>query len=156
GLALDPAPPPRQCRGPFGCVRAAAGYGTRSARAPRATAGHERARGSVVISFRRRKPQDDMLSGADALAAAETLAENGRRLEAIDLLTEANRFSRDAAIEERLVRLRHGAFDELPRVAGLPEWPPEAPDLFPGARLPEVKRAEFSTETLRSGILRHG
>ena len=109
-----------------------------------------------MISFRRRRQDDDVLTGADALAAAEALVGNGRRLEAIDLLTDANRIAPDATIEERLVRLRHGAFDELPRAPGLPAWPPEAPDLFPGARLPEVGRAELSSEVLRSGILRHG
>jgi hypothetical protein len=112
-----------------------------------------------VISFRRRKQNEDALLGADALTAAEALAQNDRRLDAIDLLTEANRAEPDAAIEERLVRLRHGAFDELQGTKGpngLPAWPPDAPDLFPGARLPEVERGELSAETLRSGILRHG
>jgi len=109
-----------------------------------------------VISFRRRRQNDHARSGADALSAAEALVRDDRRLDAIDLLTAANRAATDADIEARLVQLRHGAFDELQRVAGLPAWPPPAPDLFPGARLPEVQRGELSAETLRSGILRHG
>ncbi len=54
------------------------------------------------------------------------------------------------------MNLRHNAFEELEQVPGLPEWPPDAPDLFPGVDLPEVNASEVSAETLRSGILRHG
>ena len=97
-----------------------------------------------------------MLTGADALKEADALAARQQRLDAIDLLTEANRAQRDGAIERRLVQLRHNAFDELEHAPGLPAWPPEAPDLFPGEQLPEIAPNELNAETLRSGILRHG
>jgi Phytanoyl-CoA dioxygenase (PhyH) len=91
-----------------------------------------------------------------ALTAAETLATHGRRLEAIDVLTAANRSARSAEIERQLVHLRHDAFDEVDTGPGLAAWPPEAPDLFPGAQFVEVPAVDFTAETLRSGILRHG
>src|SRR5207248_4592015 len=110
-------------------------------------------RRSALISFRRdREPR----SIAKALSAAETLAQHGRRLQAIDVLTAANRSARDDEIEQRLVRLRHDAFDELDVGPGLAAWPPEAPDLFPATAFPEVQAGNFTAETLRSGILRHG
>jgi hypothetical protein len=91
-----------------------------------------------------------------ALTAAETLAAHGRRLEAIEVLTAANRSARSAEIELQLVHLRHDGFDEVDAGAGLAAWPPEAPDLFPGAQFVEVPAVDFTAETLRSGILRHG
>jgi hypothetical protein len=93
---------------------------------------------------------------AKALTAAETMATRGRRLEAIDVLTAANRSARSAEIERQLVHLRHDAFDEVDAGPGLAAWPPEAPDLFPGAQLAEVRAGDFDAETLRSGIVRHG
>jgi Phytanoyl-CoA dioxygenase (PhyH) len=62
---------------------------------------------------------------ADALHAAEALEAEGRALEAIDVLTEANRQDRSAAVEARLVRTRHRAFGELDRApARTPEPEP--------------------------------
>ncbi|MDQ1382216.1 MAG: hypothetical protein QOJ71_2935 [Actinomycetota bacterium] len=92
-----------------------------------------------------------------ALNEAETLARNGRRLDAIEMLSAANRASRSNDIEEQLVRLRYDAFAELPARPGLDSWPPPAPDdLFPDAQFAEVDARDFSTEALRSGILGHG
>lgn len=53
-------------------------------------------------------------------ARAEELEAAGRRIEAIDLLTEANRSRPSAAIEERLMTLRHEAFGELGAASGSP------------------------------------
>jgi hypothetical protein len=47
---------------------------------------------------------------AAASAAAEQLVAEGRILDAIELLTEANRSARDHEIERRLVELRSDAF----------------------------------------------
>jgi phytanoyl-CoA dioxygenase PhyH len=92
----------------------------------------------------------------DVLAESEQLVAAGRRLDAITLLSDANRARRDPAIEQRLVHLRHDAFDDLSIASGLDVWPPEAPDLFPGTVLPEVEPRDFTSETLRSGLVRHG
>jgi hypothetical protein len=90
------------------------------------------------------------------LSEAETLVRSGRRLDAIDVLNAANRAARSADVEEQLVRLRYEAFAELSAEKGLDSWPPEAPDLFPDAGFVEIPASEFSTDALRSGILRHG
>jgi phytanoyl-CoA dioxygenase PhyH len=87
---------------------------------------------------------------------AQRLVDEGRRLAAIELLTELNRAHPDAALESQLLQLRHDAFEELDVSPGVEVWPPDAPDLFPGAVIPEVPAGELTSETLRSGILRHG
>jgi hypothetical protein len=84
------------------------------------------------------------------------LVNSGRRLDAIAMLDAANRVRRDAAIEQQLVHLRHDAFDDLEIPRGVDSWPPEAPDLFPDAVVPEVDADDFTSETLRSGLIRHG
>ncbi len=97
------------------------------------------------------------MRGLSALSASEELTQKGRQLEAIDVLTAANRTTRDPEIERRLVNLRYDAFDELETRTNVASWPPEAPpDLFPGVDLPRVQPGDFTAETLRSGILRHG
>ncbi|MDQ1455383.1 MAG: hypothetical protein QOH28_1003, partial [Actinomycetota bacterium] len=109
--------------------------------------------GNALLSSRR-DPTPRGIS--KALTHAGTLAERGRRLAAIDVLTAANRSARNDEIERQLVRLRHDAFGELDTGPGLAAWPPEAPDLFPAVDFPEVQAGNFTAETLRSGILRHG
>ncbi len=94
---------------------------------------------------------------ADALVAAETLADEGRRLDAIALLTDTNRATPDSAVEARLVTLRHEAFRDLDRSGCLPDWPPTGRDVFDGtAGLPEIGPEELSADAIRSGIVRHG
>jgi hypothetical protein len=106
-----------------------------------------------VISIRRKRRAPD---DTDILAKSEQLADTGRRLEAIDLLSEANRARRSAALEQRLVHLRHDGFDDLAISSGAAQWPPDAPDLFPDAQLPEIDASDFTSDTLRSGLIRHG
>jgi hypothetical protein len=96
-------------------------------------------------------------ASSTATARADVLIRDGRRLDAIELLTAANRDVRDAAIERKLVGLRNVAFDDLDKTPGADAWPPDAPDLFPGvAGIPEIAGSELTAELLRSGILRHG
>jgi hypothetical protein len=92
------------------------------------------------------------------LARAEKLIRKGRLLDAIDVLTDANHVRRDVDVERRLVELRFAAREELERAAEAPrEWPPEVADLFPDTTgLPEIDASQLTSETLRSGILRHG
>ncbi|MDQ1461686.1 MAG: hypothetical protein QOI08_3170 [Actinomycetota bacterium] len=110
--------------------------------------------GSRVFTSLRRNRTDRVTS--KALSEAETLAHDGRRLEAIDVLNAANRVSRNADVEEQLVRLRYEAFDELSAAKGLESWPPEAPDLFPDTGFVEIPARDLTADALRSGILRHG
>ena len=93
----------------------------------------------------------------DVMREADALVRAGRRLEAIELLTAANRRERRDEIERRLVKLRNEAFADLDPAAGLESWPPSAPELFPDASgLPEIAATDLGSDALRSGILRHG
>ena len=73
---------------------------------------------SLLSAFRRRSdPAPSRAAGERAtadrlLAHGDALAEAGRLIEAIDVLTDANRMRPDATVESRLVRLRRAAFDQ--------------------------------------------
>jgi hypothetical protein len=113
-----------------------------------------------VRSLRRRRPEAPTTvdpAGFSARAEADALIRDGRRLDAIDALTAANRAHPDGAIERQLVGLRNVAFDDLDKTPGCGAWPPAAPDLFPGIDgVPEIAAADLTAAALRSGILRHG
>jgi hypothetical protein len=93
----------------------------------------------------------------EALAAADSLAEEGRLLEAVERLSEANRRERSGEIEKRLVRLRNLAYEELDRSPTEAPWPEEAPRPREAQEeLPSVNRAELTPEVVRDHILRYG
>lgn len=92
-----------------------------------------------------------------ALEDAATLVADGKVLEAIELLTIANRVRRDSEIECQLVKLRAEARRHLDFSRESAPWPPVVDDLFPNAvGPPEISRDELTPDTLRSGILHHG
>ncbi|MDX2170053.1 MAG: phytanoyl-CoA dioxygenase family protein [Deltaproteobacteria bacterium] len=93
-----------------------------------------------------------------ALHLAAALEREGRLLPAIEALTAANRMRRDAAVERRLVRLRHAAFAQLDRSLPPPPWPPLVPDDPPGTPPGPliVTPAELDAGVMRRGLLRHG
>ncbi len=72
---------------------------------------------------------------AAALADADDLVARGRPVEAIRLLTEANRRHRDPVVEARLVDLRHRAFDAIGR------RPARRPNPSPRHRDPSARSA---------------
>jgi len=112
-----------------------------------------------VRSLRRRRQAAPTTSNdtSTASARADRLIRDGHRLDAIELLTAANRDHRDDAIERKLVGLRNVAFDDLDKTPGVDAWPPVAPDLFPGVDgIPEIAGADLTADLLRSGILCHG
>lgn len=95
--------------------------------------------------------------GADSpLEVAAVLVEKGEVMEAIDLLTRANRRSRDLRIEEQLLELRYQAY----AIASHPSEPPFLPetvdDVFPGTVIPEIDGTLLSAPRVRSAILNHG
>jgi hypothetical protein len=93
----------------------------------------------------------------EVLATADSLVEQGRCLEAVELLIEANRISRDLEIEKRLVRLRNLAYEELDRSPTESPWPDEPPQSRDaGEDLPAVSRDELTPELVRDRILRYG
>jgi hypothetical protein len=95
---------------------------------------------------------------AQALSEADRAEVDGRLVDAIAAAQVANRYQRDPDLELRLQVLRDAAWTELDLVPGRSSWPPAYPDLFPqvSGRLPEVGLDELTTETLGSGITRHG
>jgi hypothetical protein len=92
---------------------------------------------------------------ADPLAAASALEAAGRYLDAILLLSDANRKAPQARLEERLVLLRNAAFDRLDR-----RVPPDlrAPVTAAEIRgpLPAHTRRELDLGLLRDALARHG
>ncbi len=89
-------------------------------------------------------------------AAARAAEQDGRFLDAIDLLREANR-DPDPDIERALVDLRHRAFDEVEHAQGRPSWPPEYRDHTPSEPgPPEVTPADLSSDVLGSALVNHG
>jgi hypothetical protein len=103
-------------------------------------------------------PAEPSSAGArDALAAADKLAAQGRRLEAIDLLTEANRRERDTEIELRLVHLRNEAYAELDRSPTPSPWPDDAPLPRTAAdALPPIDRQALTAPAVHDSIMRYG
>ena len=94
----------------------------------------------------------------EALALADRLVAEGRRLDAIDLLTEANAGEGSEAIERRLVELRCTTFETLPHPEGFPSWPREMADPFPEVtgRPPEITLAELTADLLGGALVHHG
>lgn len=91
------------------------------------------------------------------LARADALVADRRTLDAIDELTEANRSVHDAAIERRLVQLRHAAYADLQRIGGPSSWPVIPPgngDAEAGPLV--VSPDQLTPEVLSTGIRRHG
>ena len=112
----------------------------------------------LVEGMRRRVTGRSRAEGiADVLARARALADDGRHLEAIDLLAERNGAARNTMLETALRDLRYDAFSALDRTAGVDTWPPTTDDLFPDSEgIPEIPAARLDAATLRSGIVRHG
>jgi hypothetical protein len=96
-------------------------------------------------------PVDSLLADADRAEA------DGRYVEAIDALNEANRRAHRPEIEARLVRLRHLAFAQLDRRTEVTSWPPVHPELWPETSgIPEIARNELGTGVLGSALVNHG
>lgn len=97
------------------------------------------------------------LDVSSCVAEAEAAAAEGRMLDALDLLARLDRRHRDSAVEQRIVEIRHAAFDELPKEAGHPSWPLELADPFPGLEgVPEVAAGDLSAEVLGGAVVNHG
>ncbi len=79
-----------------------------------------------------------------------------RVLDAIELLTAANREQRDGGIARRLVELRSAAFLQMSWPEDPPDWPSTVPDRFPGVLVPEIQASALTLDDLRSAIRHHG
>jgi hypothetical protein len=100
---------------------------------------------------------DPGLGAPEALATAEALADEGKKLEAIDVLQRANRLAPDAEVERRLVRLRYDAVAEIDGSGSSLPWPPPVPDALANVDSPPaVAPDELTLDALRAGIFGHG
>ena len=96
-------------------------------------------------------------SATKALTYADQLIREERRLDAIEVLSAANRRHRDGEIERRLVGLRNVAFGDLDKTPGAACWPPTASDLFSGVDgIPEISSDQLTGDTIRAGVVGHG
>lgn len=96
--------------------------------------------------------------GAGPLELAAELEAQGRRLDAIQLLTEANRAEPQVAIEQRLSQLRFDAWTEMVPASAYATWPHE-PAPIPRDRsgtIPETTSDHLSAAALREAMLGHG
>ena len=96
-------------------------------------------------------------TAASPLEAADRLVQHGQFDEAIDLLTDANRRTRNPEFEQQLISLRHEAFRH--RHHGAPRTVPEpAQDPFPevAGTPPEIQLDELSSGLLRGAVMHHG
>jgi hypothetical protein len=89
------------------------------------------------------------------LADADRLAAAGQGLQAIDLLTAANRARPDTAQEQRLVALRHQSFATLPRRPRA-ELPGEVEPEAPSGPLAPTHVDDLTVDVLRQGLAQHG
>lgn len=98
------------------------------------------------------------LDAARGLALADALEAEGRPLDALEVLVQANRLRPADAVEQRLVRLRGAAFGQLDHSLSARAWPPVVPEDPAGGREgpPVVTPAELTPGLLLNGILRHG
>jgi hypothetical protein len=92
-----------------------------------------------------------------ALATADILVAGGRLIEAIDVLTAANRERRNAALERRLLDLRLRAFETLVTAGSRVPTPAHAQDAAEHvAGLPEESVNGLTVARVRDAIQRHG
>src|SRR5262249_37499315 len=92
------------------------------------------------------------------LALADSLVARGELLEAIDVLTTANREQRHPALEHRLLTLRCQGFHAADRGRSTPlPAPPAATNGLPrDGDLPEVPASALTVERLRGAIRARG
>jgi hypothetical protein len=91
-----------------------------------------------------------------ALEHAVQLEQQGRLLDAITMLSAANRPTRDARLERKLIELRYRAFMETDWPTERPAWPDKVEDLYPGTIIPEIDAKDLTADRLRSAIDNHG
>ncbi len=91
-----------------------------------------------------------------AIGEANKLARAGRHLDAIALLSDANRHERDRSIERRLVELRFEAFRRGAHPPARLSPADTVEDLFTGQLIPEIRGQDLTVQRVRSAIRNHG
>lgn len=91
------------------------------------------------------------------LRDTERLVGSKKFTEAIDALTQANKASPSAAIERRLVEIRHEAFFHQNFSSKFEHWPPVIGNRFASVdNIPEISADQISSEILRDGVFSRG
>jgi hypothetical protein len=101
--------------------------------------------------FGKRNLDSKVLRNAERLVGAKKFTE------AINALTHANKRNPSAAIERRLVEIRHEAFFHQTFNSEFETWPPKVSDQFIQATgIPEITKSQFNGEILRNGVFTRG
>jgi len=91
------------------------------------------------------------------LDSADRLMAEGQWIEALELLTDANRRAADPEIEVRLVAARHRGFVAPAADVPLAPWPTPVADAFAGVvGIPEIAAASLTADLLASALQHHG
>lgn len=94
----------------------------------------------------------------DPVDSANRLADDGRVVEAVDLLLAAYEENPTPRGERALRDLRLRAAADFVPGSGREDWPPAYPDPFPGlvGSLPEVPSDELTSEVMGGAVAHHG
>src|SRR5262245_1729716 len=92
-----------------------------------------------------------------ALDRAAELVDDGRLVDAVDTLADAQRVYDDPEVASTLVDLRLAAADSYDAGSGRAPWPPHYADPFPecSGRIPEITPAELSADVLGGAVTHH-
>ena len=103
------------------------------------------------------RAEGEVLRPTAALERAEELEREGRAIEAVEVLSAANRARANAVVESEIVRLRHVAYHELDRSTP-PAWPVAHADPFPELEdeIPVIGRDELSADVVGGALQHHG
>jgi Phytanoyl-CoA dioxygenase (PhyH) len=106
---------------------------------------------SARLASRFRRPRPGMVE-------ADRLVRRGQLVEAVDLLTSVYRTDPEPDLAIRLRDLRHAATSSFDVGPGRTPWPPGYDDPFPdvSGRVPEIGRAELTTDVLGGAVAHHG
>lgn len=94
----------------------------------------------------------------DLLAQIDTMVEEGRALEAIEVAHRANQHRPRPPLERRLAELRHQAFSQLDEESEFARWPVPVSDVDTDApaEVPRIAPADLSAGSVRRAIATHG
>ena len=92
------------------------------------------------------------------MAQADQMVDEGRPVEAVDLLIEAWQTAPDPTIEIRIRDLRRDAAKVLETSSGRSSWPPTYVDPFPDLveEIPEIRLEQLSADTVGGAVIHHG
>lgn len=96
-------------------------------------------------------------ASSDRWTRIESLATDGRILEAVGLLADLEPTDRSSERDRRAVALRHQAWEGLDRRPGRAEWPPAWDDPFPGEEgIPAITPDRIDGAVVGGAIVHHG